>query len=73
MRDRIAVSSPRGGVKVWIWQKGKNAFVGLSRSITQSLVGTWVPQRSILRQNVTAIRFIEGGEALVGGTRDGVV
>ncbi|KAF5386987.1 hypothetical protein D9615_001964 [Tricholomella constricta] len=56
MRDRIAVSFPRTGVKVWVWSKG-----------------TWQSQRSILRQNVTAIRFVEDGAALVGGTRDGVL
>lgn len=35
--------------------------------------GTWQPQRSILRQNVTSIRFVEDGEALIGGTSDGVL
>ncbi|TEB36320.1 hypothetical protein FA13DRAFT_1771708, partial [Coprinellus micaceus] len=55
-RDRIAVSFPRVGVKVWIWSKGN-----------------WQAQRSILRQNVTAIKFIEGGQALLGGTRDGTL
>ncbi|EPQ58656.1 hypothetical protein GLOTRDRAFT_114989 [Gloeophyllum trabeum ATCC 11539] len=35
--------------------------------------GTWQPQRSILRQNVTAIRFVEDGDALIGGTTDGVL
>ncbi|KAG6873364.1 hypothetical protein C0995_016473 [Termitomyces sp. Mi166 len=56
VRDRIAVSYPRVGVKVWIWLKG-----------------TWQAQRSILRQNVTAIKFVDGGAAILGGTRDGVV
>lgn len=36
-------------------------------------LGTWSPQRSIVRQNVTAIKFIEDGEGLVGGTTDGVL
>ncbi|TFK46371.1 hypothetical protein OE88DRAFT_1667698 [Heliocybe sulcata] len=35
--------------------------------------GTWQPQRSILRQNVTAIRFVDDGNALIGGTTDGVM
>ncbi|TFY76390.1 hypothetical protein EWM64_g7622 [Hericium alpestre] len=35
--------------------------------------GTWQPQRSILRQNVTAIHFVEDGDALLGGTKDGVL
>ncbi|GLB35497.1 hypothetical protein LshimejAT787_0210620 [Lyophyllum shimeji] len=56
MRDRVAVSFPRSGVKVWMWLKG-----------------TWQSQRSILRQNVTAIRFVDDGAALIGGTRDGVL
>ncbi|KAK2460668.1 hypothetical protein APHAL10511_007138 [Amanita phalloides] len=55
-RDRIAVSFPRTGVKMWIWLKG-----------------TWQAQRSIVRPNVTAIRFVDDGAALLGGTRDGVL
>jgi hypothetical protein len=35
--------------------------------------GMWQPQRSILRRNVTSIKFVEEGEALVGGTADGVL
>lgn len=35
--------------------------------------GTWQSQRAILRQNVTSIRFVEDGEALIGGTSDGVL
>ncbi|KAI0047041.1 WD40 repeat-like protein [Auriscalpium vulgare] len=35
--------------------------------------GTWQAQRSILRQNVTAIKFVEDGDALLGGTKDGVL
>ncbi|KAF8061660.1 WD40-repeat-containing domain protein [Lyophyllum atratum] len=56
VRDRVAVSFPRTGVKVWMWLKG-----------------TWQSQRSILRQNVTVIRFVDDGAALLGGTRDGVL
>ncbi|KAF9009490.1 hypothetical protein BDQ17DRAFT_1348197 [Cyathus striatus] len=54
--DRIAVSFPHAGVKVWLWQRG-----------------TWCAQRSIVRQNVSVIRFIDGGDAIIGGTRDGVL
>ncbi|KAI0059139.1 WD40 repeat-like protein [Artomyces pyxidatus] len=35
--------------------------------------GVWQSQRSILRQNVTAIKFVEDGDALLGGTKDGVL
>jgi hypothetical protein len=35
--------------------------------------GSWQPQRPIDRQNVTAIEFIDGGAALLGGTKDGVL
>ncbi|KAF8229556.1 hypothetical protein L208DRAFT_1459814 [Tricholoma matsutake] len=55
-RDRIAVSFPRTGVKVWMRVKG-----------------TWQQHRGILRQNVSSLRFVEDGEALLGGTRDGVL
>lgn len=36
-------------------------------------LGTWQVQRSILRQNVTAIKFVEHGDAIIGGTSDGVL
>ncbi|KAJ7042129.1 hypothetical protein C8F04DRAFT_117410 [Mycena alexandri] len=35
--------------------------------------GSWLAQRSIMRPNVTALKFIDGGDALLGGTREGVV
>lgn len=36
-------------------------------------LGTWQEQRSILRQNVTAIKFVGDGDAMIGGTSDGVL
>ncbi|KAH6919101.1 WD40-repeat-containing domain protein [Coprinopsis sp. MPI-PUGE-AT-0042] len=57
-RDRIAVSLPRHGVKLWIWDKPSKS---------------WREQRSILRHNVTAIMFNAEGTALIGGTKDGVL
>jgi len=71
-RDRIAVAFPRFGVRVWLWIKGL-CFSRVSESIIRSVTGTWQPQRSILRQNVTCIKFVEDGEALLGGTSDGVL
>ncbi len=44
----------------------------MCRSDTRN-AGTWLPQRAILRQNVTALKFIEDGEAMIGGTTDGVL
>ncbi|KAJ7700243.1 hypothetical protein B0H14DRAFT_3034293, partial [Mycena olivaceomarginata] len=35
--------------------------------------GSWRAQRSITRTNVTALKFIDDGDALLGGTRDGVL
>ncbi len=37
------------------------------------MIGTWQAQRSIVRPNVTAIKFVDDGAALLGGTRDGVL
>ncbi|KDR81902.1 hypothetical protein GALMADRAFT_240187 [Galerina marginata CBS 339.88] len=34
---------------------------------------TWQPQRDIVRSGVTMIRFVQDGNALVGGCRDGVL
>ncbi|EDR10889.1 uncharacterized protein LACBIDRAFT_293378 [Laccaria bicolor S238N-H82] len=56
LKDRLAVSFPHLGVKVWVWCKG-----------------TWQPQRSIIRQGVTSIKFIDDGAAIIGGTREGVL
>ncbi|KAH7928194.1 WD40 repeat-like protein [Leucogyrophana mollusca] len=49
------------------------AFPRLGVKVWLWIKGTWQPQRSILRQNVTSIRFVEDGEALLGGTSDGVL
>jgi hypothetical protein len=73
VRDRIAVAFPHSGVKVWVWCKGRTHSSYITTNLSHRFEGTWQPQRSILRQNVTAIRFIEDGEALLGGTRDGVL
>lgn len=37
------------------------------------VLGSWIPQRSIGRQKVTAIKFVDEGDALVGGTEDGTL
>lgn len=73
MRDRIAVAFPKIGVKVWLWIKGTNYSTQLPNICSRAFEGTWQPQRSILRQNVTSIKFVEDGEALLGGTKDGVL
>jgi hypothetical protein len=73
-RDRLAIAYPRTGVKVWIFVKGKlerKKPINLAHPI--GIAGTWIPQRSIVRQNVTTIKFVEDGDALIGGTTDGVL
>ncbi|KAJ3738814.1 hypothetical protein DFH05DRAFT_738011 [Lentinula detonsa] len=57
-KDRVAVSLPTMGVKLWVWSQG---------------AGSWQAQQPILRPNVTALTFIEGGSTLLGGTVDGVL
>jgi hypothetical protein len=49
------------------------AFPRIGVKVWLWVKGTWQPQRSILRQNVTAIKFVGDGEALLGGTKDGVL
>ncbi|KAG9318110.1 hypothetical protein JVU11DRAFT_177 [Chiua virens] len=49
------------------------AFPRMGVKVWIWIKGTWQPQRSILRQNVTSIQFVEDGEALIGGTSDGVL
>lgn len=49
------------------------AFPRLGVKVWIWIKGTWQPQRSILRQNVTSIKFVQDGEALIGGTSDGVL
>ncbi|TFK34858.1 hypothetical protein BDQ12DRAFT_688960 [Crucibulum laeve] len=55
-QNRIAVSFPQKGVKIWTLFED-----------------SWQTQRLIPRQNVTALRFAEDGDAILGGTRDGVL
>jgi hypothetical protein len=37
------------------------------------LLEIWQPQRAILRKKVNAIKFVDDGKALLGGTEDGVL
>ncbi|KAI9446767.1 hypothetical protein H4582DRAFT_1804922 [Lactarius indigo] len=55
-RDRIAVSFPKFGVRIWLMKQA----------------GSWQSHRPINRQNVTALEFIDDGGVLLGGTKDGV-
>jgi hypothetical protein len=50
-------------------------YVSKKRKLTVIITGTgsWRAQRSITRTNVTALKFIDDGDALLGGTRDGVL
>lgn len=45
----------------------------VGRFIHASVVGTWQPQREIVRSGVTALKFVQDGAALIGGCRDGVL
>jgi len=56
-RDRIAAAFGRSGVRIWVL----------------SDKGHWQVRRPIIRQNVSAIRFVEDGAAILGGTKDGVL
>jgi len=53
--------------------KGLYYFIEYGDLLNGYRSGTWQQQRSILRQNVTSIKFVDDGEALLGGTRDGVL
>lgn len=68
MKDRIAVAYPQMGVRVWLWVNGKFRWFDVLTPWFNPLVGMWQKQRSILSFNVTNIRFVEGGNALFGGT-----
>lgn len=37
------------------------------------LAGKWQAQREIARSGVTALKFVQDGDALIGGCRDGVL
>ncbi|KAJ7272979.1 WD40-repeat-containing domain protein [Mycena rebaudengoi] len=49
------------------------AFPGWGVRVWMWSKGTWIAQRSVMRMEVTALRFVEGGDGLLGGTKDGVV
>lgn len=72
--DRIAIAFPQGGVKVWLFIKGVWLYVCVR--VVQRLTcvsGTWLPQRSISQHNVTTIKFVDDGDALMGATAEGVL
>jgi hypothetical protein len=71
--DRIAASFPKYGVYIWMLKQGKRVIPVASCTKVDRVIGSWQPQRPIDRQNVTAIEFIDGGAALLGGTKDGVL
>ena len=71
----MAIAYPRTGVKVWLFIQGMQMRQLSMTHIRLTLCdeGSWRPQRTIVRQNVTAIHFVEEGNALIGGTTDGVL
>lgn len=71
--DRIAIAFPQAGVKVWLFVKGKSRGISIPALEAHGSSGTWFPQRSILQHNVSAIKFVDGGDALIGATGDGVL
>jgi hypothetical protein len=56
-RGRVAIAFPQDSVKIWEWSR---------------TVG-WQELRCIKRSQVSAIRFVNDGAGLLGGTTDGVL
>jgi hypothetical protein len=54
---RVAIAIPTEGVRIWTFE----------------LLGGWSQRQFIKRSQVSAIKFINEGAALVGGTTDGVL
>ncbi|KAF7323203.1 hypothetical protein HMN09_00100800 [Mycena chlorophos] len=63
--DKLCLAVARGRIAVSSPRFGVNAWIWTN--------GAWVAQRAIARTKVTALKFIDGGDALVGGTLEGVV
>ncbi|KAJ7090395.1 hypothetical protein B0H15DRAFT_838468 [Mycena belliarum] len=63
--DTVCLACARGRIAV--------AFPKSGVKVWKWHNGTWLAQRSIMRTNVTALKFVEGGDALLGGTREGAV
>ncbi|KAJ7221653.1 WD40-repeat-containing domain protein [Mycena pura] len=63
--DKVCLACARGRIAVAFPRSGVKVWIWQK--------GTWRAQRSISRTNVTALKFIDGGDALLGGTREGVV
>lgn len=76
-KDRIAVSV-MSVVKVWLLISGADFKFNLAPCTCVLIkytpfLGKWQPQREIARSGVTALKFVQGGDALIGGCRDGVL
>lgn len=57
MRDRIAVSFPRTGVKVWVWLKGRNVLMSTYKAIHMIFQGHGSPNvrffgRTLVQSNL---------------------
>lgn len=48
-------------------------FLEILRLTKWPTSGTWQQQREIARSAVTVIKFVQDGNALIGGCRDGVL
>ncbi|KAJ7684500.1 WD40-repeat-containing domain protein [Mycena polygramma] len=65
LEDTVCLACARDRIAVAFPQSGVKVWIWCK--------GSWLAQRSIMRTNVTALKFIDDGDALLGGTREGVV
>ncbi|KAJ6497155.1 WD40-repeat-containing domain protein [Mycena vitilis] len=63
--DKVCLAYARDRIAVALPRSGVKVWIWCK--------GSWLAQRSIMRTNVTALKFIDDGDALLGGTREGVV
>lgn len=64
----------RESVATYFWCVALTMF-GVACVLTPHfpLAGKWQAQREIARSGVTALKFVQDGDALIGGCRDGVL
>ncbi|TCD70598.1 hypothetical protein EIP91_002628 [Steccherinum ochraceum] len=73
--DVNAARQPKEVPSCFAYTKDKFA-IGLPSEgvkIFAFMKGTWLPQRTITRHKVTTVKFVDDGDALVGGTEDGTL
>lgn len=65
---RLAIAFPRIGIKYYLLENGILSILELSYGVFISFTGSWLPRRRIRINDVSAVKFLNEGHAVVFGT-----